>query len=98
MKPTDPHPAAPFAVERIFDLSAPALHAWSERHRRDIETIEAALLGGQPRTGFLSGLTEAALRECLRRMLRRVRSQAELESFLERHRDFEGYLPPRRAA
>ena len=66
---------APFSVEDHYDVRVPALYPCRNEQCREISTVEDAVTSGGAPGGFLDGLSDAGIRECLRLRLRRIRSR-----------------------
>ena len=84
-----------FSINDVYDLSRRGVSdaGWQAR---DVHAAEEAAVLGHANPAFLSGMSEAAVREFLRLALRRVRSRAELDRLRARYVAFLAYFPPPR--
>ena len=60
---------------------------------RELAAVEEASMLGPVPSGFLTGLSQPALREFLRRSFARARSRAELDRLRARYAEFAPYFP-----
>lgn len=90
-----PSESRAFSIHDHFDLSPPANLA-ARGHEVEREAVADAVLVRGASSRSIPAFSESGLREFLRLALKRVRSEAELRSLLDRHGSWECYLPPRR--